>query len=166
MHGHPAASPQIRHRWGIDDLFKLTSPEGVDPAIDRTVFVDMARCRRGSRDVGAQLFCALLRSINVEARLVCSLQPLSFAVVHVAAPSTSTPPIKKTVHHPGSDSEVHVNSHDEASLSATSRASSVESTISASGPHRIKRFGQSSTSSVLLDLGQAPVVKCTGSSIT
>ncbi|KAL7651812.1 hypothetical protein ACMYSQ_009146 [Aspergillus niger] len=33
---------------------------------------------QGSRDFGAQLFCALLRSVGVEARLVCSLQPLSF----------------------------------------------------------------------------------------
>lgn len=32
----------------------------------------------GSRDVGAQLFCALLRTAGVETRLVCSLQPLSF----------------------------------------------------------------------------------------
>lgn len=33
----------------------------------------------GSRDFGAQLFCALLRSVAVEARLVCSLQPLPFS---------------------------------------------------------------------------------------
>ena len=31
-----------------------------------------------SRDTGAQLFCAMLRSVDVEARLVCSLQPLPF----------------------------------------------------------------------------------------
>ena len=30
----------------------------------------------GSRDTGAQLFCTILRDIGVEARLVCSLQPL------------------------------------------------------------------------------------------
>ena len=34
---------------------------------------------QGSRDFGAQLFCALLRSVAVEARLVCSLQPLPFS---------------------------------------------------------------------------------------
>lgn len=34
----------------------------------------------GSRDVGAQMFCALLRSAGVETRLVCSLQPLPFNV--------------------------------------------------------------------------------------
>lgn len=151
---------------GVDNLLKLTSPEDVDPAIDRTAFIDMARNRNGSRDIGAQLFCALLRSAHVEARLACSLQPLSFAVVHVAPLTASKPPIKKTIYRPGSDSEAHVESHDELCLSAVSRASSVESTVSASGTHRIKRFGQSSTSSVLLDLGQAPIVKCTSSSIT
>lgn len=33
---------------------------------------------QGSRDLGAQLFCALLRGAGVETRLVCSLQPLPF----------------------------------------------------------------------------------------
>ena len=37
-----------------------------------------AKTLKGSRDLGAQLFCALLRSAGVETRLVCSLQPLSF----------------------------------------------------------------------------------------
>lgn len=34
---------------------------------------------QGSRDLGAQLFCAVLRAVAVEARLVCSLQPLPFS---------------------------------------------------------------------------------------
>jgi xeroderma pigmentosum group C-complementing protein len=42
-------------------------------------FCTQARTMQGSRDFGAQLFCALLRSAAVEARLVCSLQPLSFS---------------------------------------------------------------------------------------
>jgi xeroderma pigmentosum group C-complementing protein len=37
-----------------------------------------ASCK-GSRDIGAQLFCVLLRSAGVETRLVCSLQVLSFS---------------------------------------------------------------------------------------
>jgi xeroderma pigmentosum group C-complementing protein len=36
---------------------------------------------QGSRDFGAQLFCSLLRSAAVEARLVCSLQALPFSGV-------------------------------------------------------------------------------------
>ena len=39
---------------------------------------EAARTRSGSRDVGAWLFTSLLRSVGVETRLVCSLQPLQF----------------------------------------------------------------------------------------
>lgn len=42
-------------------------------------FRTQAKTMQGSRDFGAQLFCALLRSVAVEARLVCSLQPLPFS---------------------------------------------------------------------------------------
>ncbi|KAL9028923.1 MAG: hypothetical protein Q9196_002769, partial [Gyalolechia fulgens] len=41
-------------------------------------FRDCARRCEGSRDVGAQLFIALLRGLGLEARLVASLQPLGF----------------------------------------------------------------------------------------
>lgn len=42
-------------------------------------FIKQAKTLSGSRDFGAQLFCALLRSVAVEARIVCSLQPLPFS---------------------------------------------------------------------------------------
>ena len=42
-------------------------------------FQTQATTMAGSRDFGAQLFCALLRSVSIEARLVCSLQPLPFS---------------------------------------------------------------------------------------
>ena len=45
----------------------------------REEFRQEAKRLQGSRDFGAQLFCALLRSAAVEARLVCSLQVLSFS---------------------------------------------------------------------------------------
>ena len=44
-------------------------------------FDDFRKCAQecaGSRDVGAQLFTALLRALGLEARLVASLQPLGF----------------------------------------------------------------------------------------
>ena len=41
-------------------------------------FRELARKCEGSRDVGAQLFVALLRAIGVETRLVASLQPAGF----------------------------------------------------------------------------------------
>ncbi|KAA8650671.1 hypothetical protein EYZ11_003441 [Aspergillus tanneri] len=41
-------------------------------------FRQAAECMEGSRDLGAQLFTALLRALQIEARLVASLQPLGF----------------------------------------------------------------------------------------
>ncbi len=41
-------------------------------------FRNYARICEGSRDVGVQLFVALLRALGLEARLVASLQPLGF----------------------------------------------------------------------------------------
>ncbi|KAK6351238.1 hypothetical protein TWF718_004408 [Orbilia javanica] len=41
-------------------------------------FRTSAKKLSGSRDLGAQLFCALLRRMGLEARIVCSLQPLSW----------------------------------------------------------------------------------------
>ncbi|KAI5298881.1 hypothetical protein KEM55_002821, partial [Ascosphaera atra] len=38
-----------------------------------------ATTMQGSRDLAAQLFCAMLRGVGVEARLVCSLQVLPFS---------------------------------------------------------------------------------------
>lgn len=42
-------------------------------------FRSQAKTMQGSADFGAQLFCTLLRSASIDARLVCSLQPLPFA---------------------------------------------------------------------------------------
>ncbi|KAK6503156.1 hypothetical protein TWF481_008189 [Arthrobotrys musiformis] len=41
-------------------------------------FRKSAKTLSGSRDLGAQLFCALLRRLGVDTRIVCSLQPLSW----------------------------------------------------------------------------------------
>ncbi|KIW33011.1 uncharacterized protein PV07_04515 [Cladophialophora immunda] len=41
-------------------------------------FRELARKSEGSRDVGAQMFTALLRGLGIEARLVASLQPSGF----------------------------------------------------------------------------------------
>ncbi|KAJ5525465.1 hypothetical protein N7494_012115 [Penicillium frequentans] len=55
-------------------------------------FRSQAKIMQGSRDFGAQLFCALLRSVSVEARLVCSLQPLPFSgTVKDMTPSKAAP---------------------------------------------------------------------------
>src|SRR5215471_7220746 len=46
------------------------------------MLAEAARTRSGSRDVGAWLFTSLLRSVGVEARLVCSLQPLQYGFLN------------------------------------------------------------------------------------
>ncbi|ODH40905.1 hypothetical protein ACO22_01504 [Paracoccidioides brasiliensis] len=82
--------------------FKVTSPgmkrpywlEHPNDIKDPTVLLDTAEillCKQdflkqavalqGSRDLGAQLFCALLRAVGTDARLVCSLQVLPFTGV-------------------------------------------------------------------------------------
>lgn len=44
-------------------------------------FRKLAEIMQGSRDFGAQLFCAMLRGVGVDTRLVCSLQTLPFTGV-------------------------------------------------------------------------------------
>lgn len=61
-------------------------PHDMESVKEKEDFIKAAKTMRGSRDVGAQLFCALLRAVGVEARLVCSLQPLPFVST---APSMS-----------------------------------------------------------------------------
>ncbi|KAA6413442.1 MAG: DNA repair Rad4 [Lasallia pustulata] len=53
-------------------------PGDLDLPVQKADFRLLARKLEGSRDIGSQLFCALLRSAGAEARLVCSLQPLPF----------------------------------------------------------------------------------------
>ncbi|KAF7716003.1 Uncharacterized protein PECH_001916 [Penicillium ucsense] len=50
-----------------------------DTFLSKDEFLARAHILQGSRDFGAQLFCALLRAAAVEARLVCSLQTLPFS---------------------------------------------------------------------------------------
>ncbi|KAK8014524.1 hypothetical protein PG990_007820 [Apiospora arundinis] len=67
-------------------------PDDAETVMEISDFREVAGVLKGSRDVGAQLYCALLRSAGVEARLVCSLQPLSFAP---GGPSMSKTPKSK-----------------------------------------------------------------------
>ena len=57
-------------------------PADLDLPMHKADFCEAAIKLEGSRDIGAQLFCALLRSTGVDARLVCSLQPLPFTAVN------------------------------------------------------------------------------------
>jgi xeroderma pigmentosum group C-complementing protein len=79
--------------------------------MEKSDFRDHARKLEGSRDIGAQLFCALLRSVGVATRLVCSLQPLPFnfaSAIKGTTPQKSRPKIV----YPADDSRE--NTSDEA----------------------------------------------------
>lgn len=68
----------------------------MDSCLDGADFREASKKLQGSRDVGAQLFCALLRSLGVRARLVCSLQPLSFTSAGPTLPKSTKPkPVTK-----------------------------------------------------------------------
>ena len=57
--------------------------------LEKSDFRAAAKSLKGSRDLGAQLYCALLRSAGLEVRLVCSLQPLSFSAGGPAMPKSA-----------------------------------------------------------------------------
>ena len=61
------------------DIFQEAILSNAEVMLSREDFRKQAMALEGSRDFGAQLFCAMLRSVAVEARLVCSLQPLPFS---------------------------------------------------------------------------------------
>ena len=61
-----------------ETLALLQPPEDIDLPMQKTDFLSAAGKLKGSRDVGAQLFCAMLRAAGVDARLVCSILPLPF----------------------------------------------------------------------------------------
>ncbi|EXJ54544.1 hypothetical protein A1O7_09884 [Cladophialophora yegresii CBS 114405] len=69
--------------------------------LDFDDFKTAAISKRGSRDLAAQLFCALLRSIAVDARLVCSLQVLPFS--RVAKGQTPQKPKAEYIRAPPQD---------------------------------------------------------------
>ncbi|KAL9018112.1 MAG: hypothetical protein Q9185_004578 [Variospora sp. 1 TL-2023] len=59
-----------------DNIPTQQPPPDLDLPMQKPDFLECAQKMEGSRDVGAQLFCALLRSCGVETRLVCSMQVL------------------------------------------------------------------------------------------
>ncbi|KAL5341355.1 hypothetical protein BJX70DRAFT_396074 [Aspergillus crustosus] len=84
-----------RAHWANDSDALRRKTEGImseaEVFLSREDFRKQAKTMQGSRDLGAQLFCALLRSLAVEARLVCSLQPLPFSGATRDIPATPEP---------------------------------------------------------------------------
>lgn len=73
--------------WNVEGEVQQTT-DG-DP-VASSDFIAAAQSLEGSQDVANQLFCAMLRSVGIDARIVCSLQALPFTSV----PKAATP--KKT----------------------------------------------------------------------
>ncbi|RMY53693.1 hypothetical protein D0863_13868 [Hortaea werneckii] len=116
-------SPGMRKARWAEDRDEATDQVDVEP-MDRSDFIRASKSLKGSQDIGNQLFCALLRAAGVDARLVCSLQPLPFAS-STAKPS-NTPqkkPPKPVVLAIASDTDPDKPSASEASDNsiATSR---------------------------------------------
>ncbi|KAL1846450.1 hypothetical protein Plec18170_009176 [Paecilomyces lecythidis] len=84
---------------------------------NREEFRSVAERMQGSRDVGAQLFTALLRALGIEARLVSSLQPLGFGWTKG---ETYTQPSKGQTLTPGEQEEKEETSDSDVSDEATS----------------------------------------------
>lgn len=89
-----------RALWAEDEsqLQNYQLPDDIESTLERSDFLEAAKTLKGSRDVGAQLFCALLRCAGVETRLVCSLQPLACVA------SAPTMPRQRKVHTPAQPS--------------------------------------------------------------
>ena len=86
-------------------------------------FRELARKCQGSRDVGSQLFTALLRGLGIEARMVASLQPVGFGWTKA---EDADPPRKKVNPEP--------NGHQPASLRDTVQ----KERLTASTPSKIR----------------------------
>ncbi|OJD14645.1 hypothetical protein AJ78_05042 [Emergomyces pasteurianus Ep9510] len=78
-------APGMKRPYWLENPNELKDPTGLLDAaeilLSKHDFLKQAVALEGSRDLGAQLFCALLRAVGVDARLVCSLQVLPFTGV-------------------------------------------------------------------------------------
>ncbi|KAK2781057.1 hypothetical protein FQN53_000819 [Emmonsiellopsis sp. PD_33] len=78
-------APGMKRPYWMENPSELRDPIGLlntaEIILSKDDFRKQATILQGSRDLGAQLFCALLRAVDVDARLVCSLQVLPFTGV-------------------------------------------------------------------------------------
>ena len=108
-------------------------------------FPGLARSLRGSRDIGSQLFCALLRSVGVQTRLVCSLQPLPLKSSVIKDPISIVqlvPPIDSNGRHEDDVATNALNQSTEAPANAVSNGN--RSSLQPLVPKVAKRLGQPS----------------------
>ncbi|KAI5248984.1 Rad4-domain-containing protein [Aureobasidium subglaciale] len=123
------------------------------PPVEKREFVKAASILSGSQDVGNQLFCALLRCVGVEARLVCSLQPLPFGT---SATKSATPLKSKSTVYAESDKD-NTSAGETSAGSASEGSSSSRRRIIA--PGRIRRLGNPNLNAGSSAPGQKTPVK-------
>ncbi|KAL6890718.1 Rad4 domain-containing protein [Trichoderma evansii] len=139
-----------RSLWAeeVDHLSSYEPPSDMDSCLDKSDFREAAKTFQGSRDVGAQLYCALLRSVGVRARLVCSLQPLSFGSAGPTLPKPKESSKSKSV------------SKTEQMLSEVAKyremANAVSSTASAGPSTARRRLGHPNASDYKFEPKAAP----------
>jgi xeroderma pigmentosum group C-complementing protein len=115
------------------DLANFKLDDRTEKPLELSDFRRAAKSMQGSADVGAQLFCCLLRALGVETRLVCSLQPLGFASAAEVGPGANTTPVKKTV---------YLRDPIETPKSSTNAMDGTTETIATQTSRRITRIGQ------------------------
>lgn len=79
----------------------------------RAEFRELARKCQGSRDLGAQLFVALLRGIGLDSRLVASLQTLGFGW---SKGEDAVPPKKKTKKKSGPNTKANKQAQEDSDI--------------------------------------------------
>ncbi|KAF2171528.1 hypothetical protein M409DRAFT_63763 [Zasmidium cellare ATCC 36951] len=132
----PGGAGLMRPHWSVEG--EVERPFETKP-VDRSDFITAAQTLEGSQDMGNQLFCALLRSAGVDARVVCSLQVLPFA--SVAKGSTPKKPVKEIIFAIASydDPSKSRNTGDDTAVKASSTIGEV--------PAARRRLGQPSFAS-------------------
>lgn len=102
---------------------QIKPPTDIDLPMQKPDFREAGRTRQGSRDVGAQLFCSLLRAVGVDARLTCSLQVLPINASAAAKP----PPFKKPMGVAYYQSDQKTDSAEENVISSREQTPTLES---------------------------------------
>lgn len=122
-----------------ETLALLQPPEDIDLPMQKSDFLTAARKLRGSRDVGAQLFCALLRAAGVDARLVCSLLCLPFQSAQKMALTQVMHNASSLPRHRSQEATPEPNSEDDA---GSDGSLTVEGAVGSSRAEIRSRLGQ------------------------
>ncbi|KAF2207876.1 hypothetical protein CERZMDRAFT_50207 [Cercospora zeae-maydis SCOH1-5] len=134
-----------RPHWSIESELLQTIDSDEDP-VDGAAFIKAAQDLEGSQDMANQLFCAMLRAADVDARVVCSIQALPFA--NPPKPATPKKPAKVRIMAvaPGTDAPPNSLAEHDAAVSTSQAIGKI--------PSARRRLGQPSFASATSQLAQ------------